>query len=126
MARPRKPTAILELNGAFKKDPKRARPDEPETEKLGPPPKYFKAAQKKIWNEIKSSCADGVLQKSDSFTVESLVHLIEEFRDCPRVFQSAKMAQMQGILKQLGMTPSARASVSAPKKEKKKSTYKDM
>ncbi|KAA3639438.1 MAG: hypothetical protein DWP95_10355 [Proteobacteria bacterium] len=122
----KKPTAILELNNAFKKNPDRARPNEPKTELLGKPPTYFKAKQKKIWNEIKSNCAEGVLQQSDALAVEALVHLLEEFRDCPRVFQASKMTQMQGILKQLGMTPCARASVVVPKKEDKKSKFKDM
>ena len=34
MGRPRKPTSILELNGAFRHDPNRARPNQPAQLKL--------------------------------------------------------------------------------------------
>lgn len=126
MSRPKTPTAILQLNGAFKKNPDRKREGEPKAEAIGPPPKYFKVKQKNIWKEVVSKCAEGVLQASDEMALEVMCLLIEEFRYSPISFQSAKMAQLQQLMKGFGMTPSSRASISVPKKETKKSTYKDM
>jgi hypothetical protein len=55
MSRPRTPTAVLELRGAFKNHPKQAREraGEPRpTEPLGDLPKRLKPADKAAWREM--------------------------------------------------------------------------
>jgi hypothetical protein len=55
MARPRKPTAALELKGAFKKDPQRKaeRKDEPKPSgAVGHAPAFFVVDEKLIWDDL--------------------------------------------------------------------------
>src|SRR5688572_24240769 len=55
VARPRTPTAVLELKGAFKKDPKRkkAREGEPVVEApIGVPPKHIGEVAKSVWRRV--------------------------------------------------------------------------
>jgi hypothetical protein len=55
MSRPRTPTAVLELRGAFKAYPERAREraGEPRpTEPLGEPPGRLKSHEKAAWREM--------------------------------------------------------------------------
>jgi len=125
MAGRKKPTALLVPN-AFKKNPDRARNNEPQTPPLGDAPFHFSKKQRMIWDEIKSTAADGVLQQSDSFAIEDMVYLIEEKRDCPKAFQSAKYTILVKLYAKFGLTASDRASLEVPKKENKKTTYKDM
>lgn len=44
MARPRKPTNVLELTGAFKKNPQRARQDAEAAGELSAPPPHINGA----------------------------------------------------------------------------------
>jgi hypothetical protein len=51
--RPRKPTAVLALNGAFERNPNRARIDEPvPTTTLGAAPKWLAVTAVSIWDEL--------------------------------------------------------------------------
>ena len=125
MAGKKKPTALL-VPDAFKKNPDRARDNEPVTPPLGDAPFHFNKKQRMIWDEIKGLAADGVLQQSDSLAIEDMCYLIEEKRDCPKAFQSAKYTILIKLYSKFGLTASDRASLEVPKKEKKKSTYKDM
>lgn len=62
MARPRTPTNVLKLRGAFKKDPARGREREDEpivTEPLGEPPEDWNDWQLKAWANIVSWGAEG-------------------------------------------------------------------
>jgi P27 family predicted phage terminase small subunit len=55
MARPRKPTAILQFTGAFKKDPSRgrARSKEPKLRKgIGEPPDFLDTYGTEEWNRV--------------------------------------------------------------------------
>lgn len=100
--------------GWDKKNPDRAREreNEPETPSLGGPPKHIKAKRKRdIWEEIRTSCAAGLLQQSDAVAVESLVNLTYEMRYKAREWTASKQSQLTMLLKQLGMTPAARAGV---------------
>jgi hypothetical protein len=125
MAKGKVPTALL-VPGWDKKNPQRAREreNEPETPTLGSAPAHIRGKRRKqIWEEIRTSCAAGLLQQSDALAVESLVNLTYEMRFKARDWTASKQSQMTMILKQLGMTPAARASVKVenPKGEGKKS-----
>ncbi len=59
MPQPRKPTAILEAEGAFIRHPERARESEPETsdtKPLGDAPAYLDAFQKEVWADWSLRC----------------------------------------------------------------------
>lgn len=127
MARPRKPTALLELNGAFKKNPARAlsRSNEPRPEDpLGPPPAEWversQHSQKhiemlRIWDELTAQAAFGVLTSADRFHVEATVRLMYKIRfEKPT---SGDYSQLNKCLGQMGLNPADRSRVSSAKKQ---------
>jgi hypothetical protein len=76
MARPNKPTALLELNGAFKKDPARRRAREHEPKPSGPlgePPASFPPNQKQAWLELSSQAPPGVLTNVAAITADMTI-----------------------------------------------------
>lgn len=121
MARPRTPTNVLELRGAFKKDPQRKRPNEPKPAKpVGTPPRHerFTPEHQAIWRELKRQAADGVLTISDRIALEALCYLIAELRGEPSRFSAAKYSRMEALLGKIGFTPADRSKVNVPGKPK--------
>jgi hypothetical protein len=83
MGRPRKSTALLELSGAFRKNPARgrARVSEPVWNgPLGDPPEFFDAAHCAIWTELAQRSPAGVLARSDRAFFEILCGLMFTWR----------------------------------------------
>ncbi len=112
MGKPRKPSAILEVNGAFKKNPNRRRNNEPKIDKpVGKPPVYFDKEQVKMWNEIKASLVDGVALFSDKFSLELLCNTLVQYRRDPFTFTAADKSQLKAMLSHFGMSPSTRANI---------------
>lgn len=116
MPKPRTPSAVLEARGAFDKDPARRREDF-EAGAFDPtPPKYFKANQRAVWNEIIGVLPPSVLQATDRMAVELATRLIAQFRSLDDAeVTSAQVAQIRTALAVLGMTPADRSRVSAKK-----------
>jgi hypothetical protein len=81
MPAPRKPTTLLQLVGAFDKNPQRARVDPVSAPlKLAPPrPKPITFAQ--AWNLIAKSCPEGVLAERDRVWLELVAALFVEYRN---------------------------------------------
>lgn len=109
MARQRKPSNVLELRGAFKKDPQRRRktlqvPDSP----FGDPPDNFDELQRQAWLEILELAPPEVLKRSDRVQVELLASLIAEFRAARYAFPASKIGHLRLMLGSLGMTPASR------------------
>lgn len=120
MARPRTPSNVLELRGAFKTHPERARHNEPKPAKdVGAPPRHerFTPEHQAIWKEIKKSAAAGVLTVSDRITLEALCYLVLEMRQDPAGFSAAKYSRMEALLGKIGFTPADRSKVSVPSKK---------
>lgn len=118
MARPRTPTNVLEMRGAYKKDPQRRRNYEPEAvEGIGPAPDYFTPEQADAWNVIISQCHAGVLCQADGIAVEIAAVLLANFRADPLEMPAAKLARLDSLLARFGMTPSDRSKVAGAKKE---------
>lgn len=118
MPRPRKPTAVLQLTGAFRKDPQRAaaRADEPMPEgDAGPAPAYFDEHQRAAYAELIRMAHTGVLCSSDSVAVEIGAVLLARLRTNPNGFKPGEFSRLQAILAALGMTPADRSRVSALK-----------
>lgn len=116
MPKPRKPTAILEANGAYKSNPNRRRNNEPIIDKLvGEPPVYFDDEQVKMWNEIKASIVEGVALLSDKFSLELLCNTLVQYRRDPFTFTAADKSQLKSMLNSFGMSPSSRANIEIPK-----------
>lgn len=117
MPRPRKPTAVLELSGAFKHDPqrRRAREFEPVVEApLGEPPEYFNEARAARWREIAAQCYWATF--ADRIIVERTAVLWQLWRDGMATPPQEKM--LDANLVRLGLTPSDRSKVKAPAKAK--------
>ena len=118
MARPRKPTANLELVGAFDRNPQRKRKSEPEpTGKIGKAPSSLNAMEKKIWKEFTTNSPHGVFGNSDRIALEVACKLLSEFRIDYENFTAAKMNQLTNLLGRFGMTPSDRSKVIVQKDE---------
>lgn len=111
----RKPTALLELSGAFDKNPQRKRTAEPNSGRgVGPAPGYLTEGQQEIWDEIVGNCAAGVFQSGDRLVLESLVVLVSEFRADPPSFGGRRYQQLVTLLSRCGMTPADRSRVTVP------------
>lgn len=117
MARPRTPSNVLEMRGAYKKDPKRARNDEPAPEgDIGPCPGYFGQDQIEAWENIVETCHLGVLCRADRLAVEQAAVLLAGFRKNPDEVKSSDRSMYLTLLGRFGMTPADRSKVVAPKK----------
>lgn len=116
MARPRTPTAVLEMRGAFKVHPGRRRPDEPKpTGELGDPPAHLTAAAVDAWREIAEAAPAGVLTNADRLAVEIAATLMAQFRAGDLL--PASVGHLRGILGRMGLTPADRAGMSIPQPE---------
>lgn len=113
MARPRKPTAALELAGAYKKDPRRRkeRADEPRPDTiLGQPPDNFSEEQKAVWSEF--SLHGFWLTGADRFMVEVAVKLMAQHR--ANNIMPKEISILVGTLNKLGFGPAERSKIKAP------------
>ena len=116
MARPRKPTAQLEIVGAFKKDPQRKRDAEPQcNEPARMPHDRIDEPVKEAWDFLVSTAVPGVLTAMDSASLLLCARCLSEVWDGEvNITDSQKVNVMLG---KLGMTPSERSKVIVPKKK---------
>ena len=119
MARPRKPTAVLDARGAFKKNPQRKRSGEPVVrEPIGACPDSFDALQREAYMQIVGQAPLGVLTEADNLAVEMASTLLAQFRQDRYGFPVQSYGKLIQLLGTFGMTPSDRAKLSiAPPKQ---------
>jgi phage terminase small subunit len=120
MARPRKPTNVLILKGAGKKDPQRLRAREGEPENINPtgdPPKHLEGAELAAWGELVGMAIPGVLGEADRMALEVASVLIAKFR--AKEISGPELSQLTKLLSQFGMTPADRSKINLPGKKKK-------
>lgn len=121
MSRPRKPTKVLELNGAFERNPQRKKDREHEPPPAGPlgdPPKHLDEALAARWREIQGWAP--WLMETDQPLVESTCRLWMTIRN--GVAKTADYTSLLGYLSKLGMTPVDRSKVQMPDVGDKKKT----
>ena len=127
--RPRKPTQVLELVGAFKKNPQRKgdRENEPRPEGLlkPTPPTYFTPEQKKVFREIVKQIPPKVATTSDKIIVEITAVLLAKFRS-PDGLMASELSTLTKNLSQLGMTPADRSKIKVPGSPQKENPFKDI
>jgi phage terminase small subunit len=121
MGRPRKPTALLELNGTIAQRParyaKQQRELEPQVdEPVGNPPKYLTADEIKIWRELKKTVS--WLTIVDRTNLECVCMLTAKLRN--RTIKTQEMSQLMAFLSKLGMTPADRSRIHMPTKPQAK------
>ncbi|NGN44975.1 hypothetical protein G6N74_28365 [Mesorhizobium sp. CGMCC 1.15528] len=113
MARPRKPTATLELKGAFKKDPARgkARANEPKVDApVGAPPNCMPQEASTLWNEL---ATHGTwLTGADRLLLEIACRLFADFRS--GILDGGGISKLITALSKLGFSPTDRSKVGAP------------
>jgi len=109
------PTRILEARGAFRKNPQRRREAEPVvSEPLGGPPEGFKPDELQAWREIVERAPMGVLTAADWHCVILASKLFAEAMRDTENMNAARLSRLHSLLGDMGMTPSARASLSIP------------
>lgn len=126
MARPRKPTNVLELTGAFKKNPQRTRTDAESAGELSAAPPHINGAVLNAWNEITRYAPRDVLTESDRLSIELAANLLAQFRDDPIEFTAAKLVRLEALLGKFGMTPADRSKVGGKKEQPKGNPFADL
>jgi hypothetical protein len=125
VSRPRKPTQVLKLSGAFKRNPKREkeREGEPEVvEPLGEPPEQLNEAQSARWHEMAGWCS--WLTVADRPMVEVVAKLWQAVRD--GTASSPDLKTLVACLSHLGMTPVDRSKVKVPGKKPKPNKFGEL
>ena len=108
----RKPAAVLELVGAFAKNPSRRRATEPRSHKpLGASPGALGGEAASCWRELAEAAPTGVLLASDRFVVEIASRLMARMRESG--LKSSETSSLLSILRLLGMTPVDRTRIIA-------------
>ncbi len=119
MARNRTPSNILELRGAFEKNPQRRREEPNVDRELGAAPGHFDDSRCAAWAEIVELAPEGVLTKADRIAIEMLADLLVRYRASMTPggdkFTSADRRDLMAILARFGMTAADRSRVAAPK-----------
>jgi hypothetical protein len=126
MARPRKSAKVLELSGAFRKNPARKKAREGELKirtPLGPPPAEWveKAPNSQrcadlldAWHQVIAQDALGVLNSSHRLLVESTCYLLHKIRQASKGYgkaTSGDFAQLKSNMAAMGQTPADSAKV---------------
>jgi len=117
--RPRKPTKVLELSGAFDKNPKRKKDRVNEPQSIGPlgdPPAYFDFEQIDAWHEIINRSIPGLFGPADYFYVEMCADYLARYRAGTITIQ--ERIHFSKLLGQLGFSPTERSKIQMPEKPK--------
>ena len=120
MSRPRVPTNILTLRGAYRRNPKRLveRAGEPVSDApIGEPPEHLTGEARAAWGEISGLAPLGTFCPADRVAVEICAVLLAQFRESPNDFPAAKLTRLESLLGRFGLTPSDRSRISVAKPE---------
>jgi phage terminase small subunit len=116
----RKPSALQERKGAFRKDPQRRRRD-PKGKGALPanPPRHLALNEKlaETWREVVAWLPAGIATGSDRFVVERLVRLLHRSRSRGS-WKAADESQLRAYLNALGLSPAARANLAGAGSDK--------
>ena len=125
MARPRKPSNVLALNGSFKKHPDRARERGREPQPagdIGDPPDHLSEGARACWIELVAFCHEGVLCAADRLFLEYGARVLWQLRSSEEI--DPKLAiRFEVVCARLGMTPADRSKVSVQKSVGEKDPY---
>ena len=123
MARPRIPSNVLELRGAFKKHPERRREAVRGVAEFDPsPPAHLPADHVRAWHWIVQQIPPGVLTASDYSAIETMAGLQA------RVWLTGELDYIKELrqwLGQYGLTAAAREKIGAKKPAKPANPFAD-
>lgn len=115
MARPRTPSNVLELRGAFKKNPQRRRSPVVAAGEFNPePPAHLTQDHVRAWHWIVKQIPPGVLTASDYSSIEMMAGLQARAWLTGELDYIKELRQWFG---QYGMTAAGREKISAKKPE---------
>ena len=110
----RKPTNVLQLNGAFAHDPKRRRVDPLPNGPIGAAPRQGAMTFAKAWDYLVRCAPDGVLFDRDRVWLELAAALFVEYRNHGIAeMHPAKLSRLTSMLASLGMSPADASRVHA-------------
>lgn len=117
MARPRTASNILDARGAFRKNPNRARPNEPKVKGAfrKTPPKRLLGLQKDAWRELVKAVPAGVLTGADHLVMEIIAVLLAEFWTNPADMDTTRITRLHAMMARFGLDASGRASLTIEK-----------
>lgn len=119
MARPRTPSNVLELRGAYKRHPERReeRAGEPEPQgEIGPAPAHLDEMARQCWEEVVSIAPIGVLGDCDRLHLEVVAELLALKRTVGiEAIDPAKLNRLDAMLGKLGLNPADRSKVKVAK-----------
>jgi phage terminase small subunit len=122
MARPKTPSNILQLKGAFDKNPQRENKSEPagNGDFVAEAPAHLSQAEAACWDEVVGLVPAGVLTGSDLLQVELVAKLLVRFREEGAEMPAQLLTRFSAEMGKIGLSPSSRAglSVSKPKTNK--------
>jgi len=125
MGRLRKPTELLELTGAFKKDPARgrARANEPEvSEPLGEPPVNFTPNQRAAWQELQARAP--WLKITDSWVAQLACRLKAKLDEGETSVGQLSISMQ--CLSRMGLTPTDISRVSIRRGKRKSNPFAEI
>jgi len=115
MGRPRKPAALQELTGAYKKNPQRRRVEPVPTGPLGDPPERLSKEEKSAWHELVAIAPPGVLKNADRMVVELASRLLarvwKEGIGGRSGLAPGELSMLEKLLSKMGMSPADRSKV---------------
>jgi len=113
----RKPTAVLEMRGAFKDNPSRKRDRAGEPTDFTPlsatPPKHLTAREKKVWIEYMGYFPPGIIASMDMLVFETMIILYTKFRDrkTREKMTPSEVGNMLRCAITMGLTPTERSKL---------------
>ena len=111
----RKPTAVHELSGAYRKNPQRgrARANEPAPKAgIGPAPGHLSEVESQCWDELVNIAPNGVMYDSDRVHLELTAKLLAYVRAQGIEGTSPQLLNRLSVcLGKLGLTPADRSSI---------------
>jgi hypothetical protein len=113
MPRPRLPTAVLELRGAFKRNPNRKKDRQSEpivTTSLPEPPGYLTPDTTEAWREMRER--GWWLTSADRFLVEIAATLMARYSGDN--VKSGDVSLLIGLLGKIGFSPKERGALNLP------------
>lgn len=125
MSNPKKPASVHRLQGTFRND---RHGDSVDLETAMPDrPFWLSESAAIVWRELQPELEKaGYLTKLDGMALALYCELKAEFIADPEVFPPQKLSQLRSLMGELGLTPSGRAKLPAPKNEKPKSPFEGM
>lgn len=119
MPRHTQPREVAEARGLIAHNPQRYRNTPPKAAyRLGEPPEHMREEAKRVWFELDTYAAAGVLTCAERPLLEVTANLFADFRDDPSTFPAAKVGTLISALGRLGMSPADRQKLNSAEQPK--------